>query len=245
MQAVERPPATQRPDDVADRLGDEQHADRAEVRTRPLTQLAQGRPEEADRQPDDEESGEVQRRGVDGDHPWGDGGRGAPCAHYGMPHGTFAQWLVPPTTPLTTTPPAEPRRHEGSIRGSVLGTRVLRTEDPGSAHGQRRYVADLQLEGTAAGRLRPLGVAHGTISAIHIEDAVGMPGVVAVLTAAELGVAPHHGFMQVHDDFARPPLADDRVRFVGEAIAVVLAETYEQGEDAAARCGPTSTRCPP
>ena len=60
-----------------------------------------------------------------------------------------------------------------------------------------------------------------------------MPGVVAVWTAAELGVAPHHGFVKVHDDFARPPLAVDRVRFVGEALAVVFAETYEQGEDAA------------
>ena len=60
-----------------------------------------------------------------------------------------------------------------------------------------------------------------------------MPGVVAILTADELGVAPHHGFATVHPDFARPPLADGRVRFVGEPIAVVLAETFEQGEDAA------------
>ena len=60
-----------------------------------------------------------------------------------------------------------------------------------------------------------------------------MPGVVEILTAAELGVAPHHGFATVHPDFARPPLADGRVRFVGEPIAVVLAETFEQGEDAA------------
>jgi aerobic carbon-monoxide dehydrogenase large subunit len=56
-----------------------------------------------------------------------------------------------------------------------------------------------------------------------------MPGVVAVWTAADLGVAPHHGFVKVHDDFARPPLAVDRVRFVGEAIAVVLAETTRSG----------------
>ena len=35
-----------------------------------------------------------------------------------------------------------------------------------------------------------------------------MPGVVEVWTAAELGVAPHHGFANVHEDFARPPLAD-------------------------------------
>ena len=164
------------------------------------------------------------------------GGWGTGCTvrHYGMPHGTFAQWLFPSTRTLTA------RRHgsnrgaaEGSIHGSVLGTRVLRTEDPGLLTGQRRYVADLQLEGTVQAVFVRSSVAHGTIRAIHIEDATGMPGVVAVWTAAELGVAPHHGFMKVHDDFARPPLAVDRVRFVGEAIAVVFAETYEQGEDAA------------
>ena len=121
----------------------------------------------------------------------------------------------------------------GSIHGSVLGTRVVRTEDPGLLTGQRKYVADLQLEGTVQAVFVRSGVAHGTIKAIHIEDAVGMPGVVSVWTATELGVAPHHGFMKVHDDFARPPLAVDRVRFVGEAIAVVFAESYEQGEDAA------------
>jgi carbon-monoxide dehydrogenase large subunit len=76
-------------------------------------------------------------------------------------------------------------------------------------------------------------VAHGTIGSIHIEDALDMPGVVEILTADTLGVAPHHGFATVHPDFARPPLADGRVRFVGEPIAVVLAETFEQGEDAA------------
>ncbi len=60
-----------------------------------------------------------------------------------------------------------------------------------------------------------------------------MPGVVDVWTAADLGIAPHHGFAKIHDDFARPPLAIDRVRFVGEAIAVVFAESQAQGVDAA------------
>jgi carbon-monoxide dehydrogenase large subunit len=141
----------------------------------------------------------------------------------GSPHAT-----VPDTTDDTTN-----GAREASIRGSILGTRVMRTEDPGLLTGQRRYVADLQLDGAVQAVFVRSSVAHGTIGAIHIEDAVGMPGVVAVWTAAELGVAPHHGFMKVHDDFARPPLAVDRVRFVGEAIAVVFAETYEQGEDAA------------
>ena len=143
---------------------------------------------------------------------------------------------MPGSTDSTAPDPSQGANDDsrnGSIRGSVLGTRVLRTEDPGLLTGQRRYVADLQLEGAVQAVFVRSPVAHGTIRAIHVEDAVGLPGVVAVWTAAELGVAPHHGFMKVHDDFARPPLAVDRVRFVGEAIAVVFAETYEQGEDAA------------
>ena len=71
------------------------------------------------------------------------------------------------------------------------------------------------------------------IVGIDTSGAVDMPGVVAVLTAAELGVAPHHGMVKVHDDFARPPLATDRVRFVGDAIVAVFAETPAQARDAA------------
>ena len=126
-----------------------------------------------------------------------------------------------------STSPAAPRP------GSILGTRVLRTEDPGLLSGARRYLADLPLEGRLQAVLVRSDVAHGTINAIHVDDAAAMPGVVSVLTAADLGVAPHHGFVPVHPDFIRPPLAVDKVRFVGEPIAVVLAETFEQGVDAA------------
>ena len=49
-----------------------------------------------------------------------------------------------------------------------------------------------------------------------------------------LGVAPHHGFVTVHPDFARPPLATDVVRFVGEAIAVVVADSIVAAADGAA-----------
>ena len=117
--------------------------------------------------------------------------------------------------------------------GSILGTRVLRTEDPGLLTGSRRYLADLDLPDRLHAVFVRSDVAHGTLGTIHVEDAAGMPGVVEILTAAELGVAPHHGFAVVHEDFRRPPLADGKVRFVGEPIAVVLAETFEQGEDAA------------
>ncbi len=120
-----------------------------------------------------------------------------------------------------------------SLQGSILGTRVVRSEDPALLVGRGIYVADLPLEGRLYASFARSQVAHGTIRTIHVEDARSMPGVVAVWTATELDVAPHHGFVPVHDNFARAPLAVDRVRFVGDAYAVVFAETGAQAEDAA------------
>jgi len=123
---------------------------------------------------------------------------------------------------------------ESPLPGSVLGTRVLRTEDPGLLTGAARYLADLQLEGKLHAQFAGSDLAHGTIETIHVDDARAVDGVVAVLTAADLGVAPHAGFAPVHPDFLRSPLADGRVRHVGEPIALVLAETPEAAADGAA-----------
>ena len=117
--------------------------------------------------------------------------------------------------------------------GSILGTRVTRTEDPSLLTGAAQYVDDLGLTNPLHAVFARSDVAHGTINSIGIAEATALPGVVAVVTAADLGIAPHHGFAPVHDDFKRPPLADGTVRFVGEPIAVVLAETAAIGEDAA------------
>ena len=117
--------------------------------------------------------------------------------------------------------------------GSILGTRVLRTEDPDLLTGTARYLDDLQLTGATHAVFARSDIAHGTIRSIDIDEAVALPGVIAVLTASDLGVSPHHGFAPVHDDFKRPPLADSVVRYVGEPIAVVLAESAAIGEDAA------------
>lgn len=120
------------------------------------------------------------------------------------------------------------------LHGSILGNRVLRTEDPSLLTGAALYLADLALENPLHAVFVRSQVAHGTITSIDTSDARCMPGVVAVWTAAELGIAPHHGFVVIDEDFTRPPLASDRVRFVGEAIAVVLAESVTAGTDAAA-----------
>ena len=109
----------------------------------------------------------------------------------------------------------------------------MRTEDPGLLTGANRYVADLRLERPLHAVFVRSEVAHGLIDSIDVSEAAGMPGVVAIWTAAELGIAPHHGYTRIDADFARPPLATDRVRFVGEAVAVVFAESPQQGVDAA------------
>ena len=123
-----------------------------------------------------------------------------------------------------------------STPGSILGNRVARTEDPRLLTGAARYLADLRDE--LGGQ--PLyacfvrsEIAHGVVNAIHVDDAREVPGVAAVFTGADLGLGRQHGFVKVHDDFARYPLAVDRVRFVGDAIAVVIAESYAIAEDAA------------
>jgi len=118
-------------------------------------------------------------------------------------------------------------------RGSILGTRVLRTEDPMLLTGARKYLADLDLTNKLHAVFVRSEIAHGRIEAIHVDEAAAMPGVVEVLTAAELDLAPFRRFAELLPDLPRPPLADGKVRFVGEPIAVVLAETYEQGQDAA------------
>jgi carbon-monoxide dehydrogenase large subunit len=117
--------------------------------------------------------------------------------------------------------------------GSILGNRVTRTEDPRLLTGAATYLADLPFVDPLHAVFVRSDLAHGTITSIDLDEARSMSGVVGVWTAADLDVPPHHGFAKVHDDFARPPLATDRVRFVGEAVAVVFAESQQQGVDAA------------
>ncbi len=119
------------------------------------------------------------------------------------------------------------------MAGSILGTRVLRTEDPELLLGAGQYVGDLDLVDVVHAVFVRSEMAHALITGIDVSAAAAAPGVVAVWTAADLGVGPFQSMATVHDDFARPALAGDRVRFVGEGIAVVLAETNTQARDAA------------
>ena len=117
---------------------------------------------------------------------------------------------------------------------SMLGTNVVRTEDPALLTVGGKYVDDHPAEGALHAVFVRSMIAHGEITDIDTEDALSMPGVVAVLTAADLGLTPNPpGMPMFNPAMTRTRLATDRVRYVGEPVAVVLAESYVEATDAA------------
>jgi len=121
------------------------------------------------------------------------------------------------------------------VAGSILGNRVRRKEDPKFLTTGGQYVDDLLDEPMLAGAAHVTyvrsTVAHGRITSIDASAALAMPGVLAVLTAEDLGleVAP----AAFNPMVSRAMLAKDKVRYVGEPVAVVVTEDPRTGEDAA------------
>src|SRR3954467_15150702 len=121
---------------------------------------------------------------------------------------------------------------------SIMGTRVVRIEDPLFLTRGATYTDDLvddRLTGAVHVTFVRSQVAHGRILSVDAEDARQAPGVVAVYTADDIDLDPiPAGLPMVPATMTRPWLAKDTVRFVGDIIAVVLTEERYQGEDAAA-----------
>ena len=117
--------------------------------------------------------------------------------------------------------------------GSILGTSVRRVEDLDLITGASTYVGNLDLDGLLhlAFVRSPAGPRRDHRRSTPPRPRP-RPGVVAVFTAADLDLPAHHGLMVVNPELPRPPLATDRVRFVGEAVAVVVAETKAAAVDA-------------
>src|SRR6056297_3760131 len=118
--------------------------------------------------------------------------------------------------------------------GSILGTRVQRKEDPKFLTTGGVYVDDLTdelLQGAVHVAYARSAVAHGTITSIDVDGAKEMPGVLGVYTAADLGLEPVPSTF--NPMVARTLLASDKVRYVGEPVVAVVAETLRQAVDAA------------
>src|SRR5919109_999037 len=147
---------------------------------------------------------------------------------------------------------ASTRRHGGSLatggrvgqspafrytaRVKFIGDRLLRKEDPRLVQGQGRYVGDIALPGMLHAAIVRSPHAHARIVGIDASRAFEAPGVAGVVTFADLGdaarpfaIVPPHAALR-GKNFGM--LASDRARFVGEAVAVVLADSRYAAEDA-------------
>ena len=120
-----------------------------------------------------------------------------------------------------------------STAGSILGNSVLRREDPKILRGDAKYFDDLEVDGLVHVVFVRSTIAHAVITEIDITEAEAMPGVLAVYTARNLALDPVQGFVMLPPAFSRPPLATDRVRFVGDVVAAVVAESRAEAVDAA------------
>ena len=109
--------------------------------------------------------------------------------------------------------------------GSLVGVPVRRVEDPTLLRGEGTYIDNLDLPGALHLAFVRSPMAHAEITGIDASEARTMPGVVGVYSASDLDVPIYVGMVQVNPQVSRPPLAIDRVRFVGDAVAVVVAES--------------------
>jgi aerobic carbon-monoxide dehydrogenase large subunit len=122
------------------------------------------------------------------------------------------------------------------IRNSIIGTEVERIEDMRFLRGRGEYVGDLQRPGLLHAAILRSSVPHGRIRSIDASAALRLPGVRAVVTAADIGRAVTIPLRQDKvpglERFVQPVIAADKVRYVGEPIAVIVADTAAIAEDA-------------
>lgn len=127
--------------------------------------------------------------------------------------------------------------HAARTPGSLIGERVMRAEDPRLLTGRSRFVDDIDLPGMLHAAVLRSPVPHAIIRGIDTSAAAAVPGVAAVLTAADLrrlGVGPMKvTWVQPNQNgLSYPVLAAGRVHYVGEAVAVVAASSRYVAEDA-------------
>jgi aerobic carbon-monoxide dehydrogenase large subunit len=109
---------------------------------------------------------------------------------------------------------------------------MRRREDPPLLMGAARYIDDLAVPGALQAAFVRAPLAHGRILAVEATAATVMPGVVGVFTAADLAL-PKLPAGSAPAAFARPVLTETTVRFLGEPVAVVVAESRARALDAA------------
>jgi len=129
------------------------------------------------------------------------------------------------------------------MASSLIGSRVERKEDKKFLTGKGRYTADINLANQTYAYFVRSQHARATISKVEISKASNAPGVVKILTGDDLAKDKIGGLIAgwkiVSQDGTdmkcppHPPLANNTVNFVGDHVAIVIAETLDQAKDAA------------
>ncbi len=123
----------------------------------------------------------------------------------------------------------------------AFGARIKRNEDPRLLTGQAQFVDDIHLHGMLHAAFKRSDYAHARILGVEVSAAREMPGVVAVYPAGDLGdfwqpspllVPPPPAQYVVFNQRTGGQLARDKVRYVGEPIAMVIATSRYLAEDA-------------
>ena len=121
---------------------------------------------------------------------------------------------------------------------SWIGSAVPRLEDLRFVRGQGQYVDDLAPTGLVHAVILRSPIAHGGLKKVDVSAAARMTGVIGIVTAAEIGTVPHIPLrMEPRPELSRflqPAIATEKVRYVGEPIAVVVAKSLDAAHDALA-----------
>ena len=133
---------------------------------------------------------------------------------------------------------------------SRIGEHLERREDRRFLSGRGQFVDDVHVEGLLHAAIYRSSRAHGVVRSVDVSAARAHPGVVAVLTRDDIDMAlkpirPRIAAMPNFQHFLRLPIATDKVRYVGEPIAVVVAESRYVAEDALASISVDIENLPP
>lgn len=127
-------------------------------------------------------------------------------------------------------------QHPAELRPKMVGTRVKRTEDPRLLAGMGQYVDDISPAGTLHVALRRSDQPHARILNIDVGEAFSVPGVVAIYDISDIEgeIKPAIPTSRMPGYYATPnwPLARGKVRYVGEPVVAVVAESRYAAEDA-------------
>jgi aerobic carbon-monoxide dehydrogenase large subunit len=116
---------------------------------------------------------------------------------------------------------------------NVVGQRIRRREDPRFLRGEGRYVDDLSLPGALHLTFVRSYMAHAKVTDVDKSAAEAAGAQVFVAGDTDLGVNPPPPFIPIDPQMHRPLIASDTVRFVGDIVAIVLADSREASVDAA------------